>query len=195
VERTYNPLNVDELGRNAARALMQYSAVPLPPVETFSGAGVYTIHYGGDFGPYSDMGDGEPIYVGKADAPGKRQGRARSTRTGKPLSKRLGEHAKSIEQADNLDLADFTCRWLIIDPVWIGLTEQVLISDYRPVWNAVVDGFGHHDQGSSRQGQKRSRWDTVHRGRLWAERQKNNPDSVSVILDAIRAHRAKWRRA
>ena len=43
--RTYNPLSVDELGRNAARALIEYAADVLPPGESFDGAGVYTLHY------------------------------------------------------------------------------------------------------------------------------------------------------
>jgi len=38
--RAYNPLSVDELGRNAARALMEYPADTLPPDEAFDGAGV-----------------------------------------------------------------------------------------------------------------------------------------------------------
>lgn len=43
--RAYNPLSVDELGRNMARALMEYPADALPPSEPFEGAGVYTLHY------------------------------------------------------------------------------------------------------------------------------------------------------
>ena len=41
----YNPLSVDELGRNAARALMEYPPSDLPPKESFGGGGVYTLHY------------------------------------------------------------------------------------------------------------------------------------------------------
>ena len=73
--RIYNPLSVDELGRNAARALMGYPRDTLPPRESFNGAGVYTVHYTGSFGAYAGLREDEPIYVGKADLPGKRQGR------------------------------------------------------------------------------------------------------------------------
>ena len=66
--RTCNPLSVDELGQNAARALMGYEPSVLPPDEPFNGAGVYTIHYGGAFPPYADMAD--PIYVEKAEPRG-----------------------------------------------------------------------------------------------------------------------------
>ncbi|MCS1411834.1 MAG: hypothetical protein M2R45_05036 [Verrucomicrobia subdivision 3 bacterium] len=62
--RTYNPLSVDELGKNAARALMGYPAVALPPEPPFPGAGVYTLHYTGSFNAYAGMREDEPIYVG-----------------------------------------------------------------------------------------------------------------------------------
>lgn len=51
--RDYDPLSVDELGQNAARALMSYPAVALPPEEAFTGAGVYTLHYIGSFSAYA----------------------------------------------------------------------------------------------------------------------------------------------
>ncbi len=185
--RTYNPLSVDELGRNAARALMDYPPEVLPPAETFDGAGVYTIHYQGSFPAYANLGKDKPIYVGKADLPGKRQGRAQPATP--VLHRRLTEHAGSIDSATNLNLADFRCRWLVLDPVWIGLTEQVLIAGYRPIWNVVVDGFGHHDQGRTRRNQRRSRWDTLHPGRPWAAHYQDAKDSADAILEAISEHR------
>ena len=189
-KREYNPLSVDELGRNAARALMGYPSSALPPADPFNGAGVYTIHYGGSFPVYAAMSDEEPIYVGKADWPGKRQGRVAAKQTS-PAYRRLSEHAASIEKVQNLDLTDFRCRWLTLDPVWIGLTEQVLISEYRPIWNVVVDGFGNHDQGSTRRNQQRSRWDTLHSGRPWAAHYQDNVDGADAILESIADHRAK----
>lgn len=183
--REYDPLSVDELGRNAVRALMGYPADELPP-DPFSGAGVYTIHYFGAFDAYANVGDA-PIYVGKADMPGKRQG-TRSGRSARVLHRRLTEHSRSIDSADNLTLTEFGCRWLVLDPVWIGLTEQLLIAEYRPLWNVVVDGFGHHDQGRSRRAQERSRWDTLHPGRQWASHQRPNADTVAAIKKAVGEH-------
>ena len=124
---------------------------------------------------------------------GKRQGRTRDD-VGSVLHHRLTEHAGSINHANNLNPADFQCRWLVIDTVWVNLTEQVLIAQYSPIWNVVVDGFGHHDQGRSRRDQKRSRWDTLHPGRPWAAHQKNNSDSADAIIEKIEAHRAGRRR-
>ena len=190
--RAFNPLSIDELGKSAVRALMGYPSDTLPPEEAFSGAGVYTIHYSGAFKAYANLGD-DPIYVGKADMPGRRQGMARASSRGvaswRVLYRRLAEHSRSIDSAANLTLADFACRWLVLDPIWIGLTEQLLISEYRPIWNVVVDGFGHHDQGRTRRNQQRSRWDTVHSGREWANHYRPNRDTAESILDAIAEHR------
>ncbi len=190
--RAYNPLSVDELGRNAARALMEYPADPLPPGETFEGAGVYTLHYMGDYSPYVDIGIDAPIYVRKADPPGGRQGRAASTLSSTHvLSRRLQEHAESIDAASNVNLSDFRCRWLVLDPVWIGLTEQVLISGYQPIWNVVVDGFGNHDPGAGRRNQRRSRWDTLHPGRDWALSLRDRGESAEEIIATIKAFLAE----
>ena len=187
--REYNPLSVDELGRNAARRLMEYPPISLPPEQSFDGAGVYTIHYHGTFDAYEGMGDEEPIYVGKAENPGKRQGRQASKSLSPTLHRRLVEHAESIRRAENLDLRDFRCRWLVLDPVWIGLTEQVLIAKYRPIWNVVVDGFGNHDPGSGRRNQKRSPWDTLHPGRQWATLLREGAYDVATICGKIESHR------
>jgi len=48
-ERLYDPLSVEELGRNSVRALLEYPEVALPPKVAFNGYGVYAIHYRGNF--------------------------------------------------------------------------------------------------------------------------------------------------
>lgn len=192
MKRTYNPLSITELGRNAARALMSYPASSLPPEEAISGAGVYTIHYTGDFSAYADLRD-EPIYVGKANPPGGRQG-GKSTASQKPaLHQRLAKHAHSIRAVENLELPDFCCRWLLLDSVWIGLTERILISRYQPLWNVLVDGFGINAPGRGRRRQARSRWDTIHPGRPEMADLPARPESAASILEAIAAHRTASR--
>ena len=53
-----------------------------------------------------------PIYVGKAVPAGARKGGfGLGLKPGRDLYKRLREHAESVEQAENLDLADFRCRF------------------------------------------------------------------------------------
>ena len=168
--RAYDPLTVEELGRNAARALMGYPAVAMPPLMAQE-TGVYTVHYHGIFEAYAGLGE-VPIYVGQA----------------RNLAARLSQHTQSIAQAENLDLADFTCRWLILAPVWVGLTEDILIRQYRPLWN-VIRGFGNHAPGSGRIGQQCSPWDTLHPGRFWATDLQPLPGGRDAVLTAIRSHR------
>lgn len=170
--REYNPLSVAELGLNAARALMEYDIAALPPAPAFGGAGVYTLHYSGDFAPYSGLGT-SPIYVGKADH---------------GLHGRLTKHANSINASENLRLEDFGCRWLILEQVWINLTEQILIKRYSPLWNVAIKGFGNHDPGSGRYAQKRSQWDTVHPGRPWARGLADNDQSAADLVTPIRTY-------
>lgn len=68
----------------------------------------------------------------------------------------------------NLELNHFTCRYLVVVPVWITLAERFLVEHYKPVWNVVIDGFGNHDPGAGRRAMKRPRWDILHPGRPWA---------------------------
>ena len=101
------------------------------------------------------------------------------------MSKRLSEHSKSIDQANNLDLKDFACRFLVVEDIWIPLAESLLISKFSPLWNKKIDGFGNHDPGKGRYAQRRSQWDTLHPGRNWAERlapSDTNSDTIEQTL-------------
>ena len=112
-----------------------------------------------------------PIYVGKAIPTGGRKGGPDGgLSTGTELYRRLQDHAKSVEQASNLRLEEFKCRYLVVVPVWITLAERFLIDHYRPVWNTVIDGFGNHPPGAGRKDMRRPRWDVVHPGRPWASK-------------------------
>jgi hypothetical protein len=106
---------------------------------------------------------------------------------GAALFKRLAEHAKSIEQAENLDIKDFYCRFLVVDDIWIPLGESLLIAKFSPLWNQWVDGFGNHDPGKGRYNQERSRWDVLHPGRGFAlkcaERQESQ-EQISIEVQA-----------
>ena len=168
----YDPLDYENLARSVVEALMGGAEAPLPPSEAFEGAGAYAIYYHGDFDAYSHLHKGNrllPIYVGKAVPTGARKG-GHAPSVGRELYRRLNEHSKSIEQAENLELKDLTCRYLVVVPVWITLAERFLVEHYRPVWNVVIDGFGNHDPGAGRLGMKRPRWDVLHPGRAWAAR-------------------------
>ena len=182
----YDPLDYKNLARSVVDALLATGATPLPPTERFAGSGVYAVYYRGGlpyYGRYSSTDLTKPIYVGKAIPTGGRKGSPqKGSGASSELFQRLKQHAKSIEQAKNLDLQEFRCRHLVVMPVWISLAERFLVEHFRPIWNTVVDGFGNHDPGKGRLNMRRPRWDVVHPGRPWATRLK----AVETVEDIIR---------
>lgn len=194
VEEPYNPLDKRNLGVSVADALLSRELCSLPPEEPFIAAGVYAIYYKGDFPPYSPIaglegtGDEVPIYVGKAVPAGARKGDVGlNAATGDVLYRRLVEHGKSVQQAANLRVEDFFCRYLAVDDIWIPLGESLLIQRFLPVWNRVITGFGIHDPGTRRATQQRSLWDVLHPGRSWVEKLAPNPVSVGEIEGRLAA--------
>jgi hypothetical protein len=188
--QAYDPLDYENLARSVVQALLGGPEGPLPPSEAFDGAGVYAIYYRGDFTGYSRLVTAEPplpIYVGKAVPTGARKGAGRST-GGRELYQRLKQHSSSIEQAENLRLEHFRCRYLVVVPVWITLAERFLVEQYRPLWNVVIDGFGNHDPGAGRLAMKRPRWDILHPGRPWAAR-LTAEETFDQVLQRLRDFR------
>ena len=184
----FNPLDKANLAESIERALVFEKPRSLQSIERFCGAGVYSLYYTGDFPAYKHLSKcnkvflDAPIYVGKADSRGRRKGGFLSEdASGVTLWKRLGDHASSIKQASNLDINDFQCRFLVVDDLWVGLGESLLISKYSPVWNTLVDGFGNHVPGKGRGAGRRSRWDTLHPGRPWAAALADNPMNAEQI--------------
>lgn len=98
------------------------------------------------------------------------------------------EHAESIEQTKDLRLADFLCRHLFVDDIWISLAESLLIDLTQPVWNCVLDGFGNHPVGKGRGRGKRSTWDTLHPGRKWALSLPANPQTSAKLTEHVSEH-------
>ena len=157
------------------------------------GAGIYAIYYTGDFKLYRPVVHSnrngkfeQPIYIGKAVPSGSRKGGFGLDALKEPaLFKRLSEHAKSIEAAENLCLKDFFCRYLVLqDDIWIPLGESLLIGRFQPIWNVLVQGFGIHTPGVRRK-QFRSMWDTLHPGREFAIGLPANPISVHKLQEMI----------
>lgn len=190
----YNPLSTENLAESVAGAILRADPVPLAAVPRFEGAGLYAIYYSGDFPAYERASlpnrDGVfelPIYVGKATPQGGRTGIALVT-SGTPLYRRIQEHAKSIEEAGNLDIGDFHVRWLVVESIWIPLGESTLISHFKPLWNAAIDSFGNHDPGSGRYEGARSRWDELHPGRSWASRQRDARETLESIGRRVSDH-------
>lgn len=173
-------------------ALSEVCATP-----AFNGVGVYGLYYSGKDRIYGDFFSTRldlPIYVGKAVSKGWRQGR-RHGEDSNELSRRVREHGRSIDKARNLNSARFCCR-IVIVPIAqsdiIGALEARLIQDFRPMWNACVDGFGNHDPGSGRHNQKKSHWDIIHPGREWADKLTGASASVSFVQKKIDAYKESF---
>jgi hypothetical protein len=176
--KPFNPLDRKNLGASVAEALLEKEPVLLGQIEHFTGAGVYAIYYSGTFPCYEPLAEANsdrrlqlPIYVGKAIPEGARKGGVGlGDDPGYVLRNRLRQHARSVEQAENLNLGDFHCRYLVVEDIWIPLGESLLIAKFSPIWNMLIDGYGNHDPGKGRYNQLRSRWDVLHPGRAWAEK-------------------------
>lgn len=200
----FDPLSYRSLGAATAEALMERDVVPMQELPSFKGEGIYAIYYKGVFEPYSvlsDANDAErwamPIYVGKADPPGARHGVQdeddAEVQTSAGLSDsyclrdRLRHHIRSIEAAENLDLSHFWCRFMLVNQVWVGLGEGMMISRHMPIWNAPMNGFGNNTPGKGRPGTAagRSRWDTLHPGRAWAERIPPREESIDQLSEEV----------
>jgi hypothetical protein len=188
----FNPLDKRNLGISIADAIFKQDVYKLKELPSFNGAGVYAIYYNGDFPLYEKISQKnkkafiQPIYAGKAVPEGSRKGGlGLDVPIGEYLYKRLNEHRKSIEAANNLNIDDFYCRFLVVDDIWIPLGESLLIEKNRPLWNIVLDGFGNHDPGSGRYNQQRSAWDIIHPGRQWAKRLQEGKPEAEIAKEII----------
>lgn len=190
----YNPLDKLNLGNSVASALLRETPRPLTDTESITGAGVYAIYYvGDDFPAYAPIAAAnqndafnQPIYVGKAIPKGGRKGGiSADAGSGTALRDRLRQHASSIEQVGNLDLAGFYFRFLVVDDIWIPLGENMLIETFKPVWNMLIDGFGNKDPGRRRATQYKSSWDILHPGRAFAEKLADSGKTSAGIIRII----------
>jgi hypothetical protein len=192
----YNPLDKMNLGRSVADALLLSPVSPLTQTADLVGAGVYAIYYVGNFIPYVPVAEKnrnavfeQPIYVGKAVPKGARKGGlAFDASKGKALRDRLRQHAASIEETNNLDLAGFYFRSLIVDDIWIPLGENMMIEQFKPVWNRVIDGFGNKDPGMRRAAQYRSPWDVLHPGRQFAEKLASGGTTSEMLTTRLQEY-------
>lgn len=189
----FNPLAKRHLGESVGQAMLRQQVTPLGNLKSFNGAGIYAIYYTGNLEVYEAIAERNgnqrfkaPIYVGKAVPKGVRKGGDLEASPGNVLYNRLKQHAKSIEEASNLDIDDFFCRYLIVDDIWIPLGESLLIAKFDPLWNKLIDGFGNHDPGKGRHAGLRPRWDVLHPGRSWAESCRARDETAEQIIREAR---------
>lgn len=155
----------------------------------FFGSGVYAVYYHGmrekTYRPLS--GTETPIYVGKADP---KDAYAETVEAQeKALFLRLREHARNIQKT-NLDLSEFRYRSAAIQTGMQAAVEEFMIRLFRPIWNKEIKicfGIGKHGDSATTRANKRSPWDTMHPGRKWAVKTKED-QTVRVIEKKIADH-------
>jgi hypothetical protein len=189
----FDPANPHVVGQLIGDTLLEQPRVPLKGgVGRFYGSGVYALYYRGPFAAYAPISRSDtPIYVGKAD-PADRYALTVQDQ-GDRLSRRLGDHERSLNAVQNLKTDDFDCRYLVVKTAWEGTAEDYLINLFKPVWNNemnVCKGFGKHGDDASTRSNTRSPWDTLHPGRPWATREGNvpNPRGAEQIMRDIAKH-------
>lgn len=189
----YNPLDKLNIARSIETEILGREPLPLSAVSSITGAGVYVIYYTGGFPAYDPIASRNrggrfegPIYIGKAIPKGGRKGGLTADASkGKALADRLDQHADSIEQATNLDLAAFFVRHLVVEDIWIPLGENMLIETFKPVWNRAIDGFGNKDPGRRRATQYKSPWDVLHPGRKKMEKLADSGLTSEYLIQRI----------
>ncbi|MCC5881909.1 MAG: Eco29kI family restriction endonuclease [Halomonas sp.] len=190
----YNPLEKRHLAESIAREVVDAPIRPLSETSDLVGAGVYAIYYTGScewYSPIAEQNEDEqfeqPIYVGKAIPKGGRKGgfSVDPSAKGTALRDRLRKHYSSVKQAENLEEDQFFYRYLLVDDVWIPLGENMLIEQFRPAWNILIDGFGNNQPGGGREKQKRSSWDVLHPGRTSMRRLTEDSRPADEILQDL----------
>jgi Eco29kI restriction endonuclease len=207
---TFDPADPKIVGRMVSIALLAQTPIPLGEVEQAYGSGVYAIYYLGKHPLYQGISGTEtPIYVGKADPA---HDDASTTREqGAKLTGRLLEHAGTIATAEayrdqlpshlaTIWLSDFVCRKLVCATNAQLVAEKHLIRTFWPIWNAETKacwGMSKHGDAATTRANKRSPWDVVHPGRVWARDTRIvdslTPDQIAQRIDATLA-RAPARR-
>ena len=185
----FDPSNTRLFGRFAAIALVAQNRIALNEVEHVYGSGVYALYYTGGYAEYATVTNTEsPLYVGKAQP---KAGAVLSVEQGTAVTSRLIEHKRSITNAQNLDINDFECRYLVIAAGWETPAELELMRYFYPVWNegiGPVHGLGKHGDSSTTRGNRRSPWDTLHPGRGWAATTTHDQMTVAQIKAEIAQH-------
>lgn len=123
-------------------ALEHSPLVPLALGVGPSESGVYGLYYRDKL-----------VYVGKASK--------ETTKSGRTLRTRLGEHRRKIDQRRNIAVSDIECRFLTFESEWwVFAAEFALIVHYEPEWN--FSGFGSKTPGAGRPGTDLvSKWDEL----------------------------------
>ncbi|NPC47320.1 Eco29kI family restriction endonuclease [Corallococcus sp. AB032C] len=197
----FDPALPSTAGRLVALALLAQPRYPLADVARAYGSGVYAIYYTGSHPAYLAISRTEtPIYVGKADPQSSEADTPREQ--GTRLSDRLRDHRKSIRTVEKyaetkslpnpLRISDFEYRRLVVASNAQMAAERYLITIFKPAWNdelKICWGISKHGDSAKTRANRRSPWDTMHPGRLWALSDKLlDKKSENEILQHLSKH-------
>jgi hypothetical protein len=190
----YDPMDTEHVTAAICQELERQPFVPIDSLGgRFDGSGLYAIYYYGQTVPLYQLLSGTkiPIYVGQALSHNSATGAA--VRDLRPLWGRVRDHHISISTS-NLPVGEFGLRLLCLPDVPADLGENGLRVFYRPVWNAILKGFGSHEQGPSTRQGARSKWDTVHpgRNRTFGSEPHNRDRLVAAVREHVAAQLAGY---
>jgi hypothetical protein len=194
----FNPSNPTTIGRMIALCMANRAPRLVSNLDgdPFYGGGVYAIYYRGNHPAYAPIANRPiPIYVGKAD-PSEVQADSPEEQGTKLWHRLCKDHLKNLRLAENLEEADFDCRYLVTLSGYQSAAEAFLIETFKPIWNNEVKicfGFGKHGDSASTRSNTRSPWDTLHPGRAWAWAEGNTPNErteETIIADILRHYEA-----
>nr|BFD91007.1 hypothetical protein KitaXyl93_23670 [Kitasatospora sp. Xyl93] len=141
LERFFNPLRQENLVRSVSWALRSTEPIRLDdhrlrPRRFPPGGGLYALYYAGDHEAYAQAaseGCETPLYVGSG------------SRGAHPheygLWRDLRNKVRLIDDSENLAVADFRVRFLLVEDIFVRPARELLIRDHMPLWNVTLTGF------------------------------------------------------
>lgn len=166
------------------------------PLKKFNGSGIYALYYNGSNELYktpnvhNTNSQPYPIFIGRTPA-NLKANELEEKKKLTSLYQKIKEQARSIEEAKNLDIQDFTCKCMLLEKEEVLLSEAIeahLVNKYRPTWNSCIEGFANHNPGKGRSKQAPSEWDVVHPGRNWAKKLKGYPKNKKSIRKKLQKY-------
>jgi len=181
IRRNIGPRIVNALLKSPERPL----AIAMGTLEGVKARGMFTLYPRGDFPDFpayrgyvnaSLRGCRVPIFVGTASG---------------PLYRRLERWYNILDEVDNLTPEQFTCRYLLLDKLYLPEGKEEVRRQFMPLWNVYLKGHGNNDLGITHGAQERSRFDTVHPGRSGTRgrSRKETPRQIELkITEHMHSH-------
>ncbi|MEU7527398.1 Eco29kI family restriction endonuclease [Saccharothrix sp. NPDC042600] len=194
--RRFDPLALDSLIDSVSRELLTQARHRLDmPFDVFQGAGLVVLYYTGSFEPYSAVsGTDVPLYIGAAGSrDAVSEGDVEAPVLWTLLSRRIMRDLEAVEHHGResghpqLRVADFECRLLVVDGLWVDVVQKSIIRRMKPLWNTVLMGFNSHGSTWRRALSPRSPWDEFHPGRRSAS-DRPAKYSAAELTSRVRLH-------